>query len=79
MASTSYFCTDGTDYSKLNFTVDYLDGPCTYYYNVSILNDDIGEFRENFTLEVKIPPEAAAVCVFKGSPATTTIEIIDYG
>ena len=79
MASTSHFCTDGRDYNKPNFTVPFPDGPCTYYHNVSILNDDIGEFCESFTLEVKIPPEAEAVCVFKGSPATATVEIVDYG
>ena len=79
MALTFYFCTDGTDYSKPNFTVPFPDGPCTYYHDVSIIDDDIEEFPENFTLEVKIPPEAAAVCVFKGTPAIATVEIIDYG
>ena len=79
MALTFYFCTDGTDYSKPNFTVPFPDGPCTYYHDVSIIDDDLEEFPENFTLEVKIPTEAAEACVFKGENATATIEIIDVG
>jgi len=37
------------------------------------------EFPESFTLELEIPPKAAAECVFKGSPDTATVEIIDVG
>ena len=35
------------------------------------------EFPENFTLELEIPPDAE--CVFKGSPDTAIVEIIDVG
>ena len=46
---------------------------------MSIINDVMQEFPENFTLELEIPPEFAAECVFKGSPDTATVEIIDVG
>ena len=44
-------------------------------FTVNIINDSLYENTENFFLDLEIPPEAVLKGVFKGSPASTKIEI----
>ena len=46
-------------------------------FNVSIINDNIAELAESFTLNLVIPPASAAMGVIAGSPDTATVNIMD--
>ena len=46
-------------------------------FNVSIVNDDVVELDESFTLVLEIPEAAAALRVVRGSPDTATVNILD--
>ena len=46
-------------------------------FNVSIINDDIAECPELFTLALEIPPASVAMGVIAGSPDTATVNIMD--
>ena len=45
-------------------------------FNVTIIDDNIAELAEMFTLDLEIPDVAAAMGVIKGSPDTATISIM---
>ena len=45
-------------------------------FNVTIIDDNIAELAEMFTLNLEIPAVAAAIGVIKGSPNTATISIM---
>ena len=46
-------------------------------FNVPIINDNIAELAESFTLDLEIPAASAAMGVMKGSPDTATVNIMD--
>ena len=46
-------------------------------FNVSIINDNIAELAESFTLTLEIPAASAAMGVIAGSPDTATVNIVD--
>ena len=46
-------------------------------FNVTIIDDNIAELAELFTLDLEIPDASAAMGVIKGSPDTATVNIID--
>ena len=46
-------------------------------FNVSIINDNIAELAESFTLDLKIPDAIAAMGVIAWSPDTATVNIMD--
>ena len=46
-------------------------------FNVSIINDNVAEFAESFTLDLEIPAASTAMGVIAGSPDTATVNIID--
>ena len=46
-------------------------------FNVTIIDDNIAELAELFTLDLEIPDVAAAMGIIKGSPDTATVNIID--
>ena len=46
-------------------------------FNVSIINDNIAELAESFTLDLVIPAASAAMGVIAGSPDTATVNIMD--
>ena len=46
-------------------------------FNVTIIDDNIAEFPELFTLNLEIPAAAADMGVIKGSPDTATVNIRD--
>ena len=45
-------------------------------FNVTIIDDNIAELAEMFTLNLEIPAVAATIGVIKGSPNTATISIM---
>ena len=46
-------------------------------FNVTIIDDNIAECAELFTLDLEIPAGSAALGVMKGSPDTATVNIMD--
>ena len=46
-------------------------------FNVTIIDDNIAELTELFTLDLEIPAASAAMGVIKGSPDTATVNIVD--
>ena len=46
-------------------------------FNVTIINDNIAECAELFTLDLDIPAASADMGVIKGSPDTATVNITD--
>ena len=46
-------------------------------FNVTIINDNIAECAEFFTLNLQIPAASAAMGVIKVSPDTATVNIMD--
>ena len=46
-------------------------------FNVTIIDDNIAELAELFTLNLEIPAASAAMGVIKGSPDTATVNIMD--
>ena len=69
--------TDGSDYVGGTFSVTFPAGVNVASFNVSIINDNIAELDESFTLELEIPPASAAMGVLKVSPDTATVNIMD--
>ena len=45
-------------------------------FNVTIIDDNIAELAELFTLNLEIPAASAAIGVIKGSPNSATISIV---
>ena len=48
-------------------------------FKVTILDDIWYENKEDFYIDVEIPPHAVLMGVFKGSPSTIKIEILNDG
>ena len=46
-------------------------------FNVTIIDDNIAELAELFTLDLEIPAVASARCIIMGSPGTSTVSILD--
>ena len=46
-------------------------------FNVTIIDDNIPELAELFTLDLEIPAASAAMGVITGSPDTATVNIMD--
>ena len=46
-------------------------------FSVTIIDDNIAELAELFTLDLEIPAVAEAIGVLKGSPYNATVNIID--
>ena len=69
--------TGGSDYSGISFSVTFPAGVNAMNFNVPIINDNIAELAESFTLDLEIPPASAAMGVEKGSPDTATVNIVD--
>ena len=68
---------DGEDYRGGQFSVFFPPGENNISINVPIINDDVIEFDESFTLVLDIPEAAAALRVVRGSPDTATVNILD--
>ena len=68
---------DGSDYVGGTFSVTFPAGVNVASFNVSIINDNIAELAESFTLYLEIPPASAAMGVMKVSPDTATVNIMD--
>ena len=66
-----------SDYSGVSFYVTFPAGVNVKSFNVSIINDDIAECPELFTLALEIPPASVAMGVIAGSPDTATVNIMD--
>ena len=49
----------------------------TEFFNVPIINDDISEPLENFSIAIEIPPQFSDIGVLLGDPAVATGFIID--
>ena len=67
----------GSDYVGESFSVTFPAGVNVMSFNVSIINDNIAELAESFTLAPEIPAASAAMGVTKGSPDTATVNIMD--
>ena len=46
-------------------------------FNVTIIDDNIAECAELFTLDLEIPAAAVAMGIIKRSPDTATVNIMD--
>ena len=46
-------------------------------FNVTIIDDNIAELAELFTLDLEIPTASVVMGVVKGSPDTATVNIMD--
>ena len=46
-------------------------------FNVTIIDDNIAELAELFSLDLEIPEASAAIGVIKGSPDTAIVNIMD--
>ena len=66
----------GSDYKGERFTVTFPAGVNVISFNVAIIDDNIAELAEFFTLYLEIPDAAAILGVIKGSPSTATISIM---
>ena len=71
------FNTGDFDYERESFTVTFPAGVNIISFNVTIIDDNIAELAELFTLDLKIPAAAADMGVVKGSPDTATVNIMD--
>ena len=67
----------GSDYEGERFTVTFPAGVNVISFNVTIIDDNIAELAEFFTLDLEIPAASAAMGVIKGSPDTATVNIMD--
>ena len=47
--------------------------------SISIHDDEVAQNLEGFSLELEIPPAAAALCVVKRSPATAHVSVVNDG
>ena len=72
-----YTLIDGSDYVGRSLLVTFPVGVNVISFNVSIINDNIAELAESFTLDLEIPAASAAMGVIAGSPDTATVTIID--
>ena len=66
-----------SDYEGDSFTVTFPAGVNVISFNVTIIDDNIAELAELFTLDLEIPAASAAMGVLKGSPDTATVNIMD--
>ena len=69
--------TGGSDYSGESFSVTFPAGVNVMSFNVPIINDNIAELAESFSLTLEIPAESMACGVIAGSPDTATVNIVD--
>ena len=67
----------GSDYEGERFTVTFPAGVNVISFNVTIIDDNIAELAELFTLDLMIPAASVAMGVIKGSPDEATVKIID--
>ena len=67
----------GSDYEGERFNVTFPAGVNVISFNVTIIDDNIAELAELFTLYLEIPAAFAAVGVIKGLPDTATVNIMD--
>ena len=68
---------DGFDYEGKRFTVTFPAGVNVISFNVTIIDDNIAELAELFTLNLVIPAAAAAMGVRMGETANATVNIMD--
>ena len=69
--------TVGSDYEGESFLVTFPAGVNVITFNVPIINDNIAELAESFTLDLAIPPASTAMGVIAGSPDTATVNVMD--
>ena len=69
--------TVGSDYGGESFSVTFPAGVNMMSFNVSIINDNIAELDEYFTLTLEIPAVSMAFGVIAGSFDTATVNIMD--
>lgn len=68
---------DGEDYRGGPFSLYFPPEENTISFNVTIIDDNVIEFREDFSLVLGIPDTAAAIGVVLGSPDTASVNIVD--
>ncbi|MDA8002873.1 MAG: hypothetical protein MPL62_16440 [Alphaproteobacteria bacterium] len=69
--------TVGSDYGGESFSVTFPAGVNMMSFNVSIINDNIAELDESFTLTLEIPAASMSFGVIAGSFDTATVNITD--
>ena len=69
--------TDNSDYSGTRFPVTIQPGEDTVTVRVPIVDDRFFEDPEEFTVELEIPPESAALHVISSSPDPVPVKIED--
>ena len=68
---------DGSDYNGTRFPVTIHPGQSEVTVRVPIIDDRIIEGPEEFTVELEIPPESAALHVVSGSRNPVPVKIED--
>ena len=71
------FNSGGSDYEGARFSVTFPAGVNVISFNVNIIDDNIAELAELFTLDLEIPAASAAMGIIKGSPDTATVNITE--
>ena len=67
----------GQDYTGGTYTATFLPGLTTSSVSIPIINDNVLEVTEFFTLGLSIPPTTASLGVSAGSANTATVNIVD--
>ena len=69
--------TGDSDYKGERFTVTFPARVNVISFNVTIIDDNMAELAELFTLDLEIPDASTAMGVIKGSPDTAIVNIMD--
>ena len=76
----SFFATQlgGNDYAGEGFSVAFPIGDTVISFNIAIVDDDVVEASEQFSLHLEIPDEAASSGITKGTQyAAANITIVN--
>ena len=69
--------TGGSDYRGSKFVVTFEPGDTTATALIHIIDDELHECFESFTLDLEIPEASMNLRVIKGSPDTARVNIQD--
>lgn len=74
MLIVAYFIGEGVDYTPESYDIMLLNGMTRAAFNISIINDDILERNETFTLTIDQSTLPSSVTIGDTSQATVIIE-----
>ena len=68
---------EGEDYTGKDFFIMFSPGSTKESFKISIINDDVFEFDEMFSLALEIPQSAQNIGVMRGVPFMANVTIIN--